>query len=130
MMGKPSFKSRQSSHIRQKKRQMQRREELADLQIQLNDTKKFMKGAGERVVYEINKCSRENNNLVNWLKLYDEQIKKYEKEIYDLNLRLYFSSSSQPQPQPQSQPQSPTYKSMDDYFRSQKHPQSQPQPQP
>lgn len=130
MMGKPSFKSRQSSHIRQKKRQMQRREELADLQIQLNDTKKFMKGAGERVVYEINKCSRKNNNLVNWLKLYDEQIKKYEKEIYDLNLRLYFFSSFQPQLQPQSQPQSPTYKSMDDYFRSQKHPQSQPQPQP
>ena len=81
-----------------------------------------------------------------WLKLYENQIKNYEKEIYDLNLRLYFSQpqhrqpqiqpqktqtqpqtqpqslhqplSHQPQsqPQPQPQPQSPTFKSLADYF--------------
>ena len=146
-MGKPSFKSRNSSQMRKKKRQIrftkqreeeikQKEKEIADLQTQMIDIKKFMEGAGERVIVELNKCSRENKNLVNWLKIYDEQIKSYKKEIYNLNLRLYFSSSSsqqssqpqpqsqlQPQPQPLSQPQpqqSPTYKSMDDYFRSQK----------
>jgi hypothetical protein len=33
-------------------------------------------------------------SLVGWLKLYNEQIKNYEKEIYDLNLKLYFSTAS------------------------------------
>lgn len=73
------------------------------------------------MLHEINKCSRENNNLVEWLKLYDDQIKNYQKQIYDLNLKLYFSSSSQSsqqQPQPQLQ-QSPTFKSLADYFKNQ-----------
>ena len=135
-MGKPLFKSRNSSQMRKKKRQIrftkqreeeikQKEKEIADLQTQMIDIKKFMEGAGESVIVELNKCSCENKNLVNWLKIYDEQIKSYENEIYNLNSRLYFSSSSssqqssQPQPQPQPQ-QSPTYKSMDDYFRSQK----------
>ena len=100
------------------------------MQIQLNDFKKYVEVAGERVFHEIDKCSRENNNLVKWLNLYDEQIANYQKEIYNLNLKLYFSSSQQP---PQQQPlqqssqsqqsqlqpqleQSSTYKSMADYF--------------
>jgi hypothetical protein len=73
----------------------------------------------ERIRSEIEKSSRENDNLVKWLNLYDKQIKGYEKEIYDLNLRLYFSQPQpQPQPQPQSQPQP----------QPQPQPQSQPQP--
>ena len=36
---------------------------------------------------------------MNWLKLYNEQITNYQKEIYNLNLKLYFSSSSQQQSQ-------------------------------
>ena len=145
-MGKPSIKSRKTSRIRKKKRNTrliktikQKEEEVADLQIQLQDFKKQVVDSGESVLYEINKCSRENNNLVGWLKLYENQIKNYEKEIYDLNLRLYFSQpqhrqlqiqpqtqpQTQPQslyqplshqPQPQPQPQSPTFKSLADYF--------------
>lgn len=115
-------------------------EEIADLQIQLHDFKKFAISSGEQVMSEVNKCSRENNNLVEWLKLYDEQINNYEKEIYNLNLRLYFSSQqphhqtqpqqtqtqsqtqpqmqpqSSQQPRPQSQLQSPSFKSLADYF--------------
>lgn len=100
----------------------------------MQEIKKFIEGAGGSICQELNKYSRQNNNLVNWLKIYDEQIKNYQKEIYDLNLRLYFSSSQQSQSQPQHHPQpqqqqqqqqqqpqrSSTYKSLDDYFRSQK----------
>jgi hypothetical protein len=135
-MGKPSIKSRKSSRLRKKKREIHlirqkksKEEELEDLQIQMIDFKRNAEDAGERILYEINKCSRENNNLVNWLKLYDEQITNYQKEIYDLNLKLYFSSSSQqqsqsalssPKSQPQLQsPQSPIYKSLADYFSNQ-----------
>jgi hypothetical protein len=130
------MKSRKSSRLRKKKREIHlikqkksKEEELEDLQIQMIDFKRNTEDAGEKLLYEINKCSRENNNLVNWLKLYDEQITNYQKEIYNLNLKLYFSSSSQkqsqsalPSPKSQSQqpqPQSPTYKSLADYFNSQ-----------
>ena len=99
----------------------------------MNDFKKLVADSGENILYEINKCSRENNNLVEWIKIYDEQIKNYQKEIYDLNLKLYFSSSQQPQQQqlshqpqyqPQQdqsqqqldQPQSLKFKSLADYF--------------
>jgi hypothetical protein len=137
-MGKPSINSRKSSRLRKKKREINlikqkksKEEELEDLQIQMIDFKRNAENAGEKILYEINKCSRENNNLVNWLKLYDEQITNYQKEIYNLNLKLYFSSSSQQQsqsvppspksqPQLQSQPQSPIYKSLADYFSNQK----------
>jgi hypothetical protein len=137
-MGKPSINSRKSSRLRKKKRQIRlikqkksKEEELEDLQIQMIDFKKHAEDVGEKILYEINKCSRENNNLVNWLKLYDEQITNYQKEIYNLNLKLYFSSSSQQQsqsapsspksqPRLQSQPQSPIYKSLADYFSNQK----------
>lgn len=105
-------------------------EEISDLQIQMQDFKKNVEGAGEILFKEVNKCSHENDNVVKWLKLYDKQLNDYQKEIYNLNLKLYFSSSSQQlsqlssqsqsQPQPQSQPQSPTYKSLADYFNSQK----------
>jgi hypothetical protein len=115
-------------------------EEIADLQIQLHDFKKLVVDSGEKVISEINKCSRENNNLVEWLKLYDEQIKIYETENYNLNLRLHFASQQphhQTQPQsthtqsqtqhqmqpqssqqtrPQSEPQSPLFKNLADYF--------------
>ena len=137
-MGKPSIKSRKSSRFRKKKRQIRlikqkksKEEELEDLQIQMIDFRKHAEDAGEKILYEINKCSRENNNLVNWLKLYDEQITNYQKEIYNLNLKLHFLSSSQQQsqsapsspksqPQLQSQPESPIYKSLADYFSNQK----------
>jgi len=57
--------------------------------------------------------------LVEWLKLYDNQIKNYQKEIYDLNLKLYLSSSQslQQSQQPSSpNPPSPKFKSLADYF--------------
>jgi hypothetical protein len=102
-MGKPSIKSRKSSQLCKKKRHIRLIEEVGDLQIQLNDFKKHVEVAGERVFHEIDKCSRENNNLVKWLNLYDEQIANYQKELYNINLKLYFSSSQQPPQQP-SQP--------------------------
>ncbi len=128
-MGKPSIKSRKTTKIRKKNRKKDLRrninskeEEIADLQIQMNDFKKDVKDAGEKLLDEINKCSRENNNVVEWLKLYDKQIDNYEEQLYNLNVKLYFSSSSQQQPPPQQPlpPQSQqTYKNMDDYFRNQ-----------
>ena len=104
---------------------------------------------GGKVFQEVKKCSRENDNLVNWLKLYDDQIKGYQKEIYDLNLKLYFSqpqqsatlppspknSASSPQSPksvilplqqnsaslpPSQKSASPKYESLDDYFKNQK----------
>ena len=120
-MGKPSIKSRKTAKIRKKNRKKNLRrninskeEEIADLQIQMNDFKKDVEDAGEKLLDEINKCLRENNNVVEWLKIYDKQIDNYEEQLYNLNVKLYFSSSQQPPP-PQSQQ---TYKSMDDYFRS------------
>lgn len=111
-MGKPSLKSRQTSQIRKKNRKIRliktlksKEEEVADLQIQMQDYKKLVIDSGESVLNKIEKCSRENDNLVKWLKLYDKQIKGYEKEIYDLNVRLHFSHQQQHQPQPQPQPQ-------------------------
>src|SRR6266513_2147897 len=90
-----------------KKRNIRLIEKVGNLQIQLNDFKKYVEVAGERVFHEIDKCSRENNNLVKWLNLYDEQIANYQKEIYNLNLKLYFSSSQQPPQQPSKPSQQP-----------------------
>jgi len=130
-MGKPSFKSRKTSQARKKKRLMKqiksREEEVSDLQIQMQDFKKNVEDAGEIVFKELNKRSRENDNVAKWLKIYDKQINDYRTEIYNLNSKLYFSSqlssqsqqSQPPPPQPQSSP-SPTYKSLADYFASQK----------
>ena len=42
------------------KRQI-KNEEIADLQIQMHDFKKDVEDVGE--IVEINKCSRENNNI-------------------------------------------------------------------
>ncbi len=42
-----------------------------------------------KIIQEIKKCLYENNNLANWLKLYNNQIKSYQKEIYNLNIKLY-----------------------------------------
>lgn len=136
-MGKPSIKSRKTSLIRKKNRKIQltrqiknKEEEITDLQIQMHDFKKDTYNAGEKLIDELNKCSRENNNLVKWLKLYDEQLNNYQQEIYNLNIKLYFSSQQSPQqtpslsqsqqPQQPQQQQRPTFKSLDDYFRSQK----------
>ena len=104
-------------------------EEISDLQIQMQEFKKNIEAAGKSLFNEVNRCSRENDNIVKWLKIYDEQLNNYQQEIYNLKLKLHFSSSSQqpshllppqkPQPQPQSQPQSPIYKSLADYFSSQ-----------
>src|SRR6266542_3300612 len=127
IIGKTSKKSRKTSYLRKKKRKLRltrslksKEEEISDLQIQIIDFEKLAADSGESILYEVNKCSRENNNLVEWLKLYDEQIKNYQREIYNLNLKLYFSSSQQPQNQPQNQPQ----------HQPQNHPQHHPQHQP
>ncbi|CAI2196957.1 12634_t:CDS:1, partial [Funneliformis geosporum] len=69
--------------------------EIEDLQTQFIDFEKKVENVEGKVFQEVKKCSRENDNLVNWLKLYDDQIKGYQKEIYDLNLKLYFSQLQQ-----------------------------------
>lgn len=124
-MGKPSLKSRKSSRIRKKNRKIRMLKELkdkevevSDLQIQMQDFKKSLFDSGEILLNKFEKCSHENNNLVEWLKIYDNQIKEYEKEMYDLNVRLYLQSQ-QPQPQ-QRQSQRP---------QSQQHQSQQSQPQ-
>src|SRR5581483_2491107 len=131
-MGKPSLKSRKSSRIRKKNRKFRmikelKKKEVSDLQIQMQDFKKTVFNTGENILNNVEQCSRKNNNLVEWLKLYDKQIKDYEKEIYNLYLRLYFLPQSSQQPpyqqphQPQQhQPQSPTFSSLADYFKSHK----------
>ena len=53
----------------------------------MHNFKKVVKDAGEKLLDKINKCSRENNNLLG--KLYDEQ---YQYEIYNLNIKLYHNS--------------------------------------
>ena len=129
-MRRPSIKSRRSSHIRRKRRKIRllknlnsKEEETSDLQVQLFDLEKLVSNKGRRILSDINKCSRENDNLVKWMKIYDEQIKNYQKEIYNLNLKLYFSSSSSSppqQPQQLQQPQQPqqpqTFQTLADYF--------------
>jgi tRNA C32,U32 (ribose-2'-O)-methylase TrmJ len=101
-MGKPSFKSRKSTRRRKKTRKVRlikmienKEEEISDLQIQMQEFKKSVFDTGKNILDEVKKTSRENNNLVEWLKKYDKQIKENEKEIYDLNVRLYFSQQQQ-----------------------------------
>jgi hypothetical protein len=122
--------------------------EIEDLQTQFIDFEKKVENVGGKVFQEVKKCSHENDNLVNWLKLYDDQIKGYQKEIYDLNLKLYFSQPQQsatlpPSPKNSASPQSPKsvilplqqnsaslppsqksaspkYESLADYFKNQK----------
>ena len=101
MKANPSKKSRKSSKIRRKNRKFRllknfkdKEVEVSDLQTQLVDLERLVQYEGQKVLDEINKCSRENENLVKWLNVYDKQIKDHEKEIYNLNLKLYFSSSS------------------------------------
>ena len=119
-MGKLSIKSCKSSHIRRKTRKMRLLNEISDLQIQLLDLEKLVSNEGERILSEINKGTRENKNLVKWLKIYEDQIESYQKEIYNLNLKLYFSSQPQPPPPPPSSSSS----------SSSQQPQSQSQLQP
>jgi hypothetical protein len=128
-MGKPSISSRKSSLDRKKRRKAQFKKKFKKFQKKIEE-------AGVNIYNKINKFSRENDNLLKWLYLKDDQIKNYQKEIYNLNSKLYFLSSSssssssssqflqlqpqlQPQPQPQPQPQSPQYKTLADYFNSQ-----------
>ena len=81
-MGKASIYSRKTARIRQLKRQrrqrMQKETEMSDLQVQfidykknveavgeqVIDYKKIVKVAGEQVVGQIQKVSRENDNLL------------------------------------------------------------------
>jgi hypothetical protein len=97
-MWKPSIKSRKTVRIRKKKRLIKmikgKDEEIADLQIQLHDFKKLVVDSGEKVISEINKCSRENNNLVEWLKLYDEQIKKLRNGKLQFKFTITFCIST------------------------------------
>ena len=96
-------------------------EEISDLQIQMQEFKNSVFDTGKNIFDKVKKTSQENDNLVKWLNIYDKQIKENEKEIYDLNVRLYFSqqqqqhqSQNQPQHQPQHQPL--TFKSLAEYF--------------
>ena len=96
-MGKPSFKSRKSARLRKKQRKIHltkmlknKEVEISDLQLQIQEFKKSVFDSGKNILKEVKKASRENNNLVEWLKIYDRQINENEKEIYDLNVRLYF----------------------------------------
>ncbi|HLY71855.1 MAG TPA: hypothetical protein VKR53_19110 [Puia sp.] len=61
-------------------------EEVADLQIQMQEFKKLVFDSGKNILNEIKKTTRENDNLAKWLNLYDRQLKEREKEIYDLNV--------------------------------------------
>src|SRR6266542_1137266 len=104
----------------------EKEEEVSDLQIQMQDFKKSVFDSGKSLLNNLEQCSRENNNLVEWLKLYDKQMKDYEKEIYDLifhkhhqQTQMQLQSSHQLQ-QSQHHPQSPTFRSLADYFKSQK----------
>lgn len=137
-MGKPSFKSRQSKRIQKKNRIIKalnnKDEEIADLQIQMQEFKKLVFDSGKNILNEVERTSRQNNNLAKWLNIYDSQLKEREQEIYDLRVKLYFSQQQQPQNHPQHQqpknhpqnqphqlqlkpqPQSPAFKSLDDYF--------------
>ena len=60
--------------------------QIEDLQTQFIDFEKKVENVGGKVFQEVTKCSRENDNLVNWMKLYDDQIKGYQKEIYDYTI--------------------------------------------
>ena len=96
----------------------------------MQEFKKSVFNSGKNILNIVDKTSRENNNLIEWIKIYDKQIKENEKEIYDLNVRLYFLQQQQqqqnyPQHQPKHQshqlqlnkpkPQQ-TFKSLADYF--------------
>jgi hypothetical protein len=45
--------------------------EVSDLQIQMQDFKKSVFDSEEILPNKFEKCSCENNNLVKWLKIYD-----------------------------------------------------------
>src|SRR5579859_382872 len=136
MMGKPSLKSCKSSRLRKKNRKVRliktlksKDEEIGDLQIQMQEFKRSVFDSGKVIFNKVEKALRENNNLVEWLKIYDRQIKENEKEIYDLSVKLYFLEQRQQQHQNHSQqnqshqphqpqPQQPQYKSLAEYFAS------------
>ena len=93
---------------------------------QVIDYKKIVKVAGEQVVGQIQKVSRENDNLLQWINIYTEQIENQKRQIFDYKLKLYkiqqLSSSSSSSPPPQSSPQSSSpqpssFKSLDEYFK-------------
>lgn len=127
-MGKPSLFSRKTSRKRQLKRRQRhklRKEiEIGDVQIQLNDYKKDVEALKEKVIEQMNKLCRENENLSRWIDVYTKQIEIQKKRNYDLELKLYTrqsttssstsSSSSPPQSQSSSQP---SFKSLDEYFK-------------
>ena len=91
-MGKASNYSRKTAQIRQLKRQrcqrMQKETEMSDLQAQFIDYKKDVEAVGEQVldykknvnvagkqvIEQIQKVSRENENLLQWTNIYTEQI--------------------------------------------------------
>jgi hypothetical protein len=142
-MGKPSKASRGKDIIRLHKRKKleqlsnvnqikKKEEEIHHLQIEVQQLKKFISEAGEKVVNGFTRCNRENNNLLKWISIYTEQIKDLEKEVHLTNLRLYINTlSSQPSQQPSSQSSSQplqssssqssqssqSFKSLDDYFK-------------
>lgn len=127
-MGKPSLFSRKTSRKRQLKRRQRhklRKEiEIGDVQIQLNDYKKDVEASKEKVIEQMYKLCRENENLSRWIDVYTKQIEIQKKRNYDLELKLYTqqsttssttsSSSSPPQSQSSSQP---SFKSLDEYFK-------------
>jgi len=70
-MGKLSLKSRKISQNRKKNRKIrmikelkEKEEEVSDLQIQMQDFKKIVFDSGKSLLNNIERCSCENNNLV------------------------------------------------------------------
>ncbi len=135
-MGKASNYSRKTARIRQLKRQrrqrMQKETEMSDLQAQFIDYKKDVeavgenvKVAGKQVIEQIQKVSRENENLLQWTNIYTEQIENQKRQIFDYELKLYkiqqlllSSLSPPPQSSPQLSPsQTSSFKSLDEYFK-------------
>jgi hypothetical protein len=127
-MGKPSYISRKMAWRRQKKRKQRQKEqkeiEIADLQIQLQEFRKNAEIAGEKIIDEMIKVDRENNNLLKWIDIYTKQISSQEEKLYKLQLKLYQQSSSSPSSSSPSQPpplqltsQPPLFKSLDEYFK-------------
>lgn len=94
-MGKPSLFSRNTSRKRRQQRHKLRKEiEIGDVQIQLNDYKKDVEASKEKVIEQMNKLCRENENLLKWIDVYAKQIEIQKKRNYDLELKLYAQQSS------------------------------------
>ena len=92
--------------------------EIEDLQTQFIDFEKKVENMRGKVFQEVKKCFRENDNLVNWLKLYFSQPQQSATlPPSPKNSALQQNSASLP---PSQKSASPKYESLADYFKNQK----------